>query len=102
MCEMLPTLAPLFRPVARKPMTRNLDRTCHVSQDVLRDIGTAIWGPRWAMEMARALGVGDRTVRYWKTGEYLPPHHIWGKLADILQERRTTLAQLLERLEKEP
>lgn len=51
--------------------------------------------------MARDLAASERSVRYWAVGTYSIPLGVWGELARIIQERRATLAQLLERLEKE-
>lgn len=45
-------------------------------------IGTALYGPRWQSELARALGVADRTVRRWAAS---------GALPDVFRETVKTL-----------
>lgn len=39
---------------------------------LLAQIGNALYGPRWQSELARALGVSDRTVRRWAAGAEVP------------------------------
>jgi hypothetical protein len=38
----------------------------------LAPIGEALYGPRWRTELARALGVAERTVRRWEADGALP------------------------------
>jgi hypothetical protein len=42
----------------------------------LEQVGPALYGPRWQVELARALGVSDRTVRRWAVSGDLPAHHL--------------------------
>jgi methylphosphotriester-DNA--protein-cysteine methyltransferase len=66
--------------------------------DLLRDVGEALYGPRWQSDLARDLGVSDRTMRRWlaRTDD-LPP----GVALDLLrlcEERAAQLDEVRERL----
>lgn len=59
--------------------------------------GVALFGARWQSELARALGVSDRTMRRWihPDGANLAPGNVRGKIAELLGERRREIADLL-------
>jgi len=40
-----------------------------MTRDLFCRVGAALYGPRWQSELARDLGVSDRTVRRWAAGE---------------------------------
>ena len=41
---------------------------------LLRDAGEALYGPRWQSDLARDLGVADRTMRRWLAeADDMPP-----------------------------
>jgi len=40
-----------------------------MTRDLFCRVGGALYGPRWQSELARDLGVSDRTVRRWAAGE---------------------------------
>lgn len=44
-----------------------------MTPDELRTAGEALYGPRWQCQLARTLGVNDRSVRRWLTGELVVP-----------------------------
>ena len=50
----------------------------------LRAAGTVLYGPAWQSELARQLGIADRTVRYWVAGARPIPAGVWIDLADLL------------------
>ena len=41
----------------------------------LSRIGDALYGPRWQSDLARALGVSDRTMRRWAAVDEMPPQY---------------------------
>ena len=49
--------------------------------------GIALYGERWQSDLARALGVSDRSVRAWVAGTRSIPEGVWGDLRRLLQER---------------
>lgn len=53
------------------------------------------FGLRWQRPLARALGVDDRTVRRWLSGESPVPEEIVGKLYWLAVDRREELARLM-------
>jgi NOL1/NOP2/fmu family ribosome biogenesis protein len=60
-------------------------------------IGSALFGPRWQSEMARVIGVNDRSIRRWAAGRDIPVG-LWGHLANLCYERGNQLLGLAERL----
>lgn len=60
----------------------------------LRTYGEALFGPRWQSDMARALSVSDRTIRYWLAGNKPLPDGVHHDIQRLIAERRKTLRQL--------
>jgi transposase-like protein len=65
---------------------------------ILVECGEALYGPRWQSELARDLGVADRTVRRWVAGTSDVPAGLYVDLLRITQERAAALDALAERL----
>jgi hypothetical protein len=61
---------------------------------LFRHAGEALFASRWQSEMARALGVSDRTVRRWAAGAAVPAG-ARGKLTVLLAERKIAIDGLL-------
>lgn len=57
-------------------------------------IGEALYGPHWVRPLADALGVSERTMRYWQAGERHPPPGVWTELAKLCRERAELLTNL--------
>lgn len=64
---------------------------------LLRDTGTALYGPRWQSDLARDLGVSDRTVRYWLAGNDIPAG-VYSDLQRIAQARALDIDRVIDRL----
>lgn len=69
------------------------------SRDLLRQVGEALYGPRWQSELARDLDISDRTVRRWAAGEADPRHGVWTDLRRLIADRREMLGALAYRLD---
>jgi len=69
-----------------------------VSSKLLRDVGAALYGPRWQSDLARDLKVTDRTVRRWTDGSSDVPDGVYLELLSLCQERAAMLDDLIERL----
>lgn len=67
---------------------------------LLREVGEALYGPRWQSEMARALGIAERTVRHWLAGRQNPRPGIWRDLHRIARERGAGIVHILRALEQ--
>jgi len=65
---------------------------------LLIDCGKALYGPRWQSELARDLGVSDRTVRRWVAGTYEVPAGLYLDLLRLTQERAARLDALAVQL----
>jgi len=66
-------------------------------QMLLRMAGEALYGPRWQSELARDLGVSDRTMRRWVAGDTALPPGVVGELLRLVADRLGALATI-ERL----
>lgn len=71
-----------------------------MSRRLLIDCGEALYGPLWQSELARQLGVSDRTVRRWVAGADMPPG-VYVDLMRLAHERAGMLDALVERLRDE-
>jgi hypothetical protein len=66
----------------------------------LRKAGFALYGEQWRSELARALGVTDRTVRRWACEEYSIPDDAGEHIIELCRARVKTLNAVMRRLEK--
>lgn len=57
--------------------------------DMLAAIGIALYGERWQRPLAKALGIHDRQVRRWMSGQYqlAQDHAVFSKTEWLLAER---------------
>lgn len=65
---------------------------------LLVESGEALYGPRWQCELARELGVSDRTMRRWVADTSAVPAGLYTDLLRLTQERAAVLDGLAERL----
>lgn len=65
---------------------------------LLAECGKALYGPRWQSDLARDLGVSDRTMRRWVAGTHDVPQGLYTDLLRIAEERAHVLDELTERL----
>lgn len=69
-----------------------------MTPDLLRDAGECLYGPRWRLDLGRALSVSERTVRRWASGEWPVPANVWGELRGLLKVRGLELASVRRKL----
>lgn len=62
---------------------------------ILRAAGEALYGPLWQCELARALGVTDRTVRRWLQGSRGIPLGLASDLVELLSKRQVEIADVI-------
>ncbi len=65
---------------------------------LLVESGEALYGPRWQTDLARDLGVADRTVRRWAAGTQEMPQGAYTDLLRLTQERAALLDSLAGKL----
>jgi hypothetical protein len=65
--------------------------------NTLREIGEALYGPNWQTPLSVALGVSDRTVRYWTEGRHIPAG-VWDDLAKLCEQRARAILKWGARL----
>jgi hypothetical protein len=68
---------------------------------LLAETGEALYGPRWQSDLARDLGVSDRTVRRWAAGTHDMPPGVSNDLLRLARKRALLLDAVSERLEKQ-
>ncbi len=68
------------------------------TQDHLRAVGEALFGPLWQTPLSEALGVSDRTVRRWAAGDFDIPEGVWADIAKVCKSRGAELAKWEKRL----
>ncbi|MBV5324401.1 MAG: hypothetical protein J0626_03560 [Rhodospirillaceae bacterium] len=69
-----------------------------MDENMIVTVGQALWGSRWQTDMAKALGVNDRTVRSWEQGRCHPRPGIYVDLMRMCLERAQDLDALAEKL----
>ena len=73
-------------------------------QGILREAGVALFGTRWKVELAEALGLRDhRRINQWMarkgTAAARPvPPWIWPKIVDLLRSRAAAQLALADQL----
>lgn len=65
---------------------------------LLRDAGEALYGQRWQTDIARDLGVNDRTIRRWLSGADDLPNGVALDLLRLCMERAQALDDMVVRL----
>lgn len=71
-----------------------------MSNRLFRRTGEALFGPRWQSDMARELGVSDRTIRDWLSGAADVPRGVYGDLFRLVVERAANLDDLEQQLKE--
>lgn len=69
-----------------------------MEQPLIVSVGEALFGSRWQSELARAIGVADRTVRRWVAGSHPVPAGVYAQMLEIMRDRRRAFPQLARRL----
>lgn len=65
-----------------------------MSPPLICRVGEALYGPHWVRPLAAALGVSERTMRYWQDGTREPPPGIYRELSAMATTRRAELSAL--------
>ena len=68
-----------------------------MTPDQLAEAGRLLFGVRWVSELARAVGVDNRTVVRWRDGAYPVPPKKAGRIRDLLQQRSEKIAEMLQK-----
>lgn len=69
-----------------------------MTPDLLREAGEALYGARWQSDLARALGVTDRTMRRWLAGAFAVPERIGSEIRALLKARGLALGAVRRKL----
>lgn len=67
---------------------------------LLIETGEALYGPRWQSDLARDLGVSDRTMRRWVAGGDNPKPGVYVDLHRLVVERQALLDRVERRLKE--
>lgn len=68
--------------------------------DQLREAGELLYGSRWQSDLARDIGVADRTVRAWVAGERRIPPGAWVDIVALLKDRAASISRLVAKLDQ--
>lgn len=68
------------------------------NQEMLIATGEALYGPRWQRNLARDLGVFDRTMRRWAAGNGIPDD-LPARLAPTVQTHLIALSKVKHALD---
>ena len=60
--------------------------------------GETLYGGEWRRKLGAALGVNERQIRRWATGEYYPPPGVWADIATICETQALALTELAKQL----
>lgn len=66
-----------------------------MTPDLLRTIGTILFGQRWHTDLANAVDVSERTVRRWAVGDSPVPPGVGEELAVLARQRVTEIRNVL-------
>ena len=64
----------------------------------IADIGRALYGGYWQNQLARDLGVSDRTIRYWLSGDMTPREGVFVDLEKVCQDRAAAISAIAKRI----
>lgn len=64
----------------------------------LREAGEALYGSRFASQLARDLGVAVRTVQRWLAGKHVIPDNLTSNISELVTKRAAALDRLGKRL----
>lgn len=69
-----------------------------MTPDLLQAAGSALYGPKWRVELGLALSVSERTIRRWAAGEWPVPATVWPELRELLKTRAIELATVRRKM----
>lgn len=64
----------------------------------LREAGEALYGVHYVRPLADALGVSERTMRYWHDGTREPPPGVWREIASLCRAQGKRLEKMADKL----
>jgi hypothetical protein len=70
----------------------------HISADLLREIGEAMYGARWKKDLAGDLGVNERTIRRWSAGEWPVPAGTYDALRKLIDTQALAVERVKRRM----
>lgn len=70
-----------------------------MSAELLERTGRALYGQQWQSDLARDIGVSDRTVRNWAAGTAMKAS-AWAQIQDICLERVGELATVVKEMRR--
>jgi hypothetical protein len=78
-----------------------VDETASIgaADGLLAEIGLLLYGPRWQTDLARALGISDRTMRRWAASRAAVPPGAWRDLYHRVENRAVEVDRMKYRME---
>ena len=81
----------------------NLWRIANVAELTRKDLeraGKALYGARWQTDMAKAVGLTDRTIRAYASGSSKIPPDFWADVCKLLRRNSQETMALLNEFSK--
>lgn len=69
--------------------------------ELIEMCGRALFGDQWQRDLARALTVSDRSVRYWAAGRSAIKPRIWSEIAQLLRTNAAATAAAADLIQRE-
>lgn len=69
-------------------------------RELLTHCGQVLYGDSWKKSLAEALGVNDRTVRYWLAGKEMRPS-VWLAIRALLSDQEAKCQETAALIERE-
>ncbi len=69
-----------------------------MTADLIREAGRSLFGDRFTSDLARLLGVSDRTVRRWCAGTWEPLPFVWPALRIAMEQRIVEIKRVKKNL----
>ncbi len=73
-----------------------------MTPDLLRQVGEALYGPRWQSDLARELSVDGSLMRRWISGDRPIPSWVRSSLVEAIGRHQRALGDALGLLDVEP
>jgi hypothetical protein len=71
------------------------------TQQLLVSVGETLYGEgeSWPIQLATDLGVAERTMRRWLSGESPIPEGVWADVLNVVAGRGKALAELIPKIQ---
>lgn len=80
----------------------NVDVAPISQSELLRNVGTALYGRQWYAKLSDDLGLNRRRIQRWLAETDPVPDGVWSELEEMLENRQDYIAQTLRQVRFAP